>query len=66
MQTLSTIGIGDLARQFELPLSVLRHWLDNHGYTTDRRYPHQRRRVPADKLTEIRRRLRADGFRLPA
>ena len=66
MKAATTIGIRDFVRQYDLPLEVLHRWLDRNGYTVDRRWPLQCRRIDVDKISEILRRLKADGFSLPS
>jgi len=55
----------DLAAEFGLPQHILRRLVDLYGVTEPRRYPRQFRVVLAERLPELRRRLRADGYLRP-
>jgi hypothetical protein len=49
-----------------LPRHVVRRAIDRYGLAPPKRYPRQHVGFPAHRLGELRRRLEADGYTLPA
>ena len=67
MRTLARapLSLPDLARDVDLPVHVLRRFLDRHGLVPPRKYPGQHRSIDPTRLPDIYTALRSEGY-LPA